>query len=240
MHVKRSQKLVFEAIILYLCKNQTLVGACFPARTFIHNLIFKKSMKYTIQTLKNSAGTNADRKYVHVMDLPPMSEKQLTEHIQHTCSLTRGDVKAALSAIADLMKEELSEGRRFHIPEVGYFSLAVDTHLPADRPIEKIKGDHIYVRNIKFRPEAAMLKDVQRRTKFSKSKHKTASCDYTDEEVVALVRKYLADNKFLTRRALQSVLSTNESSALRWLRRLVELGVIENKGTRYAPAYFLV
>ena len=66
-----------------------------------------------------------------------MTAEQLKSHIQASCSLTKGDVEATLSALREHMTRELIEGHRFYIPSIGYFSLAVDMDMPEDKPITR-------------------------------------------------------------------------------------------------------
>lgn len=79
-------------------------------------------------------------------------------------------MQATLMTLRDSMINELSHGNRFHIPEIGYFSLAVNLDMPDDKPMEKVRGDYIRVRNIKFRPDAELLNEVKRNVRFERAK----------------------------------------------------------------------
>ena len=81
-------------------------------------------LKYDIYTLNNARAQEKSAKYVRIVQHEPMTEKQLQEKIQSRCSLTKGDVAAVLAELHDLMVEEFSMGRRFYIPEIGYFSMS--------------------------------------------------------------------------------------------------------------------
>lgn len=95
------------------------------------------SIKYEIQSIKNSKGTGKEQEFVRIFENPPQTDRQLESHIQDNCSLTKGDVQATLMTLRDSMINELSHGNRFHIPEIGYFSLAVNLDMPDDKPMEK-------------------------------------------------------------------------------------------------------
>ena len=88
------------------------------------------SIKYEIQSIKNSKGTGKEQEFVRIFENPPQTDRQLESHIQDNCSLTKGDVQATLMTLRDSMINELSHGNRFHIPEIGYFSLAVNLDMP--------------------------------------------------------------------------------------------------------------
>ena len=115
------------------------------------------SIKYEIHTIENSQESGEECNFARIFEHEPMTAKQLKSHIQASCSLTEGDIEATLSALREHMIHELSHGNRFYIPSIGYFSLSVDLDMPDDKPIDKVRGDYISVRNIKFRPDATIL-----------------------------------------------------------------------------------
>ena len=50
-----------------------------------------------------------------------MNADQLESHIEESCSLTKSDMEATLSALRAAMIRELSQGKRFHLPSIGSF-----------------------------------------------------------------------------------------------------------------------
>lgn len=166
------------------------------------------SIKYEIQSIKNSKGTGKEQEFVRIFENPPQTDRQLESHIQDNCSLTKGDVQATLMTLRDSMINELSHGNRFHIPEIGYFSLAVNLDMPDDKPMEKVRGDYIRVRNIKFRPDAELLNEVKRNARFERAKFSSKSSQYTEEELLAKIKEYLTANNCITRRDLQQEFRT--------------------------------
>lgn len=75
------------------------------------------SIKYEIQSIKNSQSTGEERHFARIYEGAPMSAGQLENSIESSCSLTKGDVEAALSALREQMLIELSQGNRFYIPK---------------------------------------------------------------------------------------------------------------------------
>ncbi len=123
-------------------------------------------LKYDIYTLNNAQGTGEKRQYVRIVQHEPMTEKQLQEKIQNRCSLTKGDVAAVLAELHDLLVEEFSMGRRFYIPEIGYFSMSASLEMPEENPDKKITGKEVRITGINFRPEEKLMKEVQRNVHF--------------------------------------------------------------------------
>ena len=67
------------------------------------------SIKYEIQSIKNSQGSGEERHFARIFEQAPMTAQQLAAHIQNSCTLTKADVEATLSALRDYMLHELSK-----------------------------------------------------------------------------------------------------------------------------------
>ena len=198
------------------------------------------SIKYEIHSIKNSQGTGEERNFARIFEHEPMTAKQLKSHIQATCSLTEGDIEATLSALREHMIHELSHGNRFYIPYIGYFSLSVDLNMPDDKPIDKVRGDYISVRNIKFRPDATMLQEVKNKVRFERADFSSKSSKYTEEEMLEKIKGFLATNHCINRRDMEMQFGLRQSVALKWLKHFTEIGALKKDGARNSPVYFLV
>ena len=186
------------------------------------------SIKYEIQSIKNSQSTGEERHFARIYEGAPMSASQLENSIESSCSLTKGDVEAALSALREQMLSELSQGNRFYIPNIGYFSLSVDLDMPDGKSVDKARGDYISVRNIKFRPDFSLLQEVKTKARFERAQFSTKSKEFTEEE-----------NSYINRRAMETLFNLRQSTALKWLRHFTEIGVLRKEGERNYPVYFL-
>lgn len=197
------------------------------------------SIKYEIQSIKNSQGTGKEQHFVRIFEDAPMSAQQLESHIQSSCSLTKGDVEATLSALRECMIHDLSHGHRFYIPSIGYFSLSVDLDMPEGKSADKVRADHISVRNIKFRPDASMLQEVKMNTRFERAKFSTKSKEHTEEMMLENIKAYLATNTCINRRAMEIHFGLRQNAALKWLKHFTEIGVLKKEGARNSPVYFM-
>ena len=128
-------------------------------------------LKYDVYTITNAEGSGEERKYVRLKQYEAMTAHELEATIQQRCSLTKGDVAAVLSELHDIVVSEFSMGRRVYIPELGYFSLAVNLEMPADKPNKKITGKEVRLRGINFRPEAGLLREIDRNIHFVRSQY---------------------------------------------------------------------
>lgn len=139
------------------------------------------AIKYEIQKLKNAQGKGDERRFVRIYEQEPMTADELQTQIQDNCSLTKSDVAATLKALSELMKQELASGRRFYLPDIGYFKLSVDLSMSENTLTDKVRADNISVRNIKFRPNSVMLRHVKTKVRFERSRSTTTSRQYTEE-----------------------------------------------------------
>ena len=197
------------------------------------------SIKYEIHSIKNSQGSGKEQKFVRLFERLPQADSQLESHIQSHSPLSKGTVQATLMTLRDYMVRELSQGNRFHIPEIGYFSLSVDLEMPEEMSADKARGDYISVRNIKFRPDAGLLNAVKLGARFERARFSSKSRQYSEEELLEKIKEYLAANNCITRRVLEQEFGLRQGAALKCLKHLTETGVLKKEGARNAPVYFL-
>ena len=197
------------------------------------------NIKYNIQSIKNAQGNGKDREFVRLYENAPLSPRQLEEHIRNHTNLTPGALHGVLDTLGDCMAHALSEGTRFHLPGIGYFSLGARLDKPDGAADGKVRGNQIKVDGIKFRPEARLLARVKRNARFERARYSTRSRQYTEAELLAKIKDYLATNSCITRRILEMEFKLRETAALNWLRHFTETGVLIKDGTSNAPVYLL-
>lgn len=196
------------------------------------------AIKYDIRAIPNSGGTGRARRYVHVADSPAMTADDLYEEINRSCSLTRGDVLAALSALREVMERELRAGRRFCLPEVGWFSVKAEVQPDTEKDADGVRGDDLRVRNVNFRPSGALLQRLQTEASFERSAAAPPAEGPTEAEMRAYLEEYFKGEHCLTRRTFQTRFGLGKSAANRRLRAFTEQGVLRREGTRNSAVYF--
>ena len=195
------------------------------------------SIKYEIHTIKQTHGGN--RRFALIHEHDAMSGEQLEEYIQDSCSLTRGDVCAALSALRECMLRELDSGHRFALPGIGYLSLSVHLDMADSMPDDKARADYIRVRGLNFRPCRSLLDGVRRSISFERAQFSSKSRQYGEAELADRLRMFLASNSCLTRRDMEQVFGLRKGLALRWLNHFVATGLLKRGGVKSAPVYFM-
>lgn len=196
-------------------------------------------LKYDIYTIKNAAGSDEDRQYVRLMQYEPMDEKQLLAKIQDRCTLTKGDVAAVLAELHDIAVSELTGGNRMFIPGIGYFSLSASLEMPEDKPGKKITGREVRITGINFRPEATLMQEVQRGVHFARSRYSSQSTQYTEEKMLAKIKDYLQDNRYITSRIMCMQFGLTRYATDKWLKLFCAKGILVKDGTPHSPIYFL-
>lgn len=197
------------------------------------------NIKYELHSIHNAQGTGKERYFARLFENEPMTADDLEDSIQTSCTLTKGDVKGALSALSEVMIRELTQGSRFHIPSIGYFSLSVETNMPEGKTPEKMRGDYIRVKGIKFRPEASLMQRVKNDTRFERASFTTKSELHSEESMIKKMKEYLSTADFINRQSMQSIFGLRRTTALKWLKHFTETGVLRKEGTRNFPIYFL-
>ena len=196
-------------------------------------------IKYDIQHLSNAQGKGISRPYVQLsmQHLSPPAE--LEEMAERNTTLTRADMRAALSVVAEFVKTQLARGSRVHLPGLGYFALAASIDRPADEGQQPIKGSDIRVRTVKFKPEAALLELLRRNVGFRRSAPAQVSRKYTQAELSALLTDYLKEHRYITCRTFRAEFQLCSTQAYAWLKQLCDIGMLRREGNGHCVFYTL-
>lgn len=130
-------------------------------------------------------------------------------------------------------------GRRFYIPEIGYFSMSASLEMPEENPDKKITGKEVRITGINFRPEGKLMEEVQRNVHFVRSRYSNQSTKYSEEKMLENIKEYLQKNRYITTRILRILFGLTPYMAQKWLTHFCEKGIMVKEGTPHAPIYFL-
>lgn len=99
------------------------------------------AIKYEIHYLPNAGGNEETRRFAHIFEQTAMTDKEMISRIaRHSC-LGEGEVSSVLMKLRDIIEEDLQDGRRVNIPEIGYLSLSVDLDMDDLKPDNKVRAD---------------------------------------------------------------------------------------------------
>ena len=196
-------------------------------------------LKYDLYTINNAMGSGKSRQYVRLILREPLTARELETAIEKRCSLTKGDVAAVLTELRDLCVQAFIEGRRFYIPEIGYFSLAASLNVDDNNADRKVTGHDVRIAGINFRPEASLVKEVSQGVRFVRTKHSNQSSQYTEHQMSEQVRAYLKEHGYITCKIMRTQFGLTQYLAQKWLNRLCNAGVIAKGGVPRFPLYVL-
>lgn len=196
-------------------------------------------LKYEIYSIANSQGSGEERKYVRLKQQKAMTASELEATIQNRCSLTKGDVAAVLTELRDIAVQEFAMGRRFYIPEIGYFSLSIGLDMPEDKPDKKITGNEVRLRGINFRPEASFLQEVNMNMRHVvRSEYTSQSRKYDKEKIWTKLQEYFKNERYITIKLMCNQFGLSRYMAQKWLDLFISEGRIIKDGTPHSPIYF--
>lgn len=196
-------------------------------------------LKYDVYTITNAEGSGEERKYVRLKQHEAMTASELEATIQQRCTLTKGDVAAVFTELHDIVVTEFSMGRRVYVPQLGYFSLAVNLEMPEDNPDKKITGKEVRLRGINFRPEVGLLQEIERNIHFVRSEYSSRSNFFTEEKLWARLQEFFKENRYLTVSLMRMKFGLTRHMAQKWIDYFIAKGLLIKDGTPRSPIYFL-
>jgi predicted histone-like DNA-binding protein len=170
-----------------------------------------------------------------VVTFGKITTEQLAREIQYESSLTRADVKAVLTSLADKLAEHLAEGQKIHLEGIGYLSVS----LQCDKEIhnhEDMKRAPVAFKSVNFRADEELKKKL-RVAKLERSTIRPHSMPLSNEEIDAKLAEHFATQPIITRRQFQHLCLMRESTAHRHIHRLVEEGKLQNVSSSRNPVY---
>ena len=196
-------------------------------------------MKYEVHRIKNVQGTGKSRVYIQLRNRKAQTTEELLREMEASCTLKASDVKAVMTEIREIAIRELSQGKSFHLPEIGYLSLAVGNTPPDKKANGKITGKDIYVRKIRFRAEKKLLAEVSRNVSFTKSNYSTLSAEYSEDALWEKVAAYLSTHPYINQQAMRTEFGLSEYKAKQWLSLFVANGRLKKTSKCRHSLYYL-
>ena len=92
------------------------------------------------------------RRFAHIFEQTAMTDKEIISRIARRSCLGEGEAHCRTHETRDIIEENLQDGRRINIPEIGYLSLSVDLDMDDLKPDNKVRAEYVSVRGIDFGP----------------------------------------------------------------------------------------
>lgn len=114
-----------------------------------------KSVSYSVVPRKNPMEPNSDPYfYAQAQANGDVTTREMSERIQKTCTVTRADVAAVLTALEDVIVEALSAGEIVRLGDLGSFQIGLSGK--GANTEERYDSSLIRKAKINFRPGLAL------------------------------------------------------------------------------------
>lgn len=150
---------------------------------------------------------------------------ELAQQLSERCSLTPGDVKAALSGLADMMAERMAAGYSVRLDGIGVFTASLG--LVDGKEREQADGTRrnaasIKVRGVNFRADRQLVQrtDANCHPERTTRRFATSSTRYTPQERLQLALDYIATHGSMRLDDYVRLTGLTRSTASRELCRL--------------------
>ena len=170
---------------------------------------------------------------VTVVNSKLTTTKELAEYINHACSVTESDVVAVLQALGKCVRDELLDGNRVELDNLGTFSLSLTC---GQKKLEdRVTKKDIRVKNILFTP-CAEMKQAMRGAEIV-SGGPNPNKQLTDEVILRRLAKYFENHELMQRRNFEAVCECSRYTALQKLNELVKAGKLRAMGAKNIRFY---
>lgn len=211
----------------------------FARQSFIHLLRYETVMAIPFEFYANpNPDPDAPKRYhPRVVAKGTVSLKEIVETVSGRCTLSPADLHAAVTAIEQVVSENLANGFRVRLDGLGSFSLTLSS--PEIDDPSKVRAQSVSVKSVVFSPEKAFVSHSQSRG-FERSAEKPHSAEVTIDQVKETVGAYLEENSFVRRTDVERILGLTKSTAQRVIKTLTAMGFLRNiSGDSHHPLYAL-
>lgn len=167
--------------------------------------------------------------FPRITDSEIVNEQQLAELISSHGTLSRGNAKAALNDLAEVMADLLRGGKTIHIPLLGSFKLSIGTdstiHPDSDRRMQSI-----VVRGVNFQPAQELI-DTIGQPAFQWMPTTGVAIAPTADQLIPQLLTYLQTHGSITRDDFERTFGLKRTTAYSRLKELVKMGVIVAVGS---------
>ena len=174
---------------------------------------------------------------VSVVPMPPITTKEMAEHIGFATSVNKVDVIAVLSALGHELSHALLDGHTVQIDEIGSFSIKLG--LKEAKHLNDLVTQHdITVKGVSFRP-CKELKESLRSAEIVSGGHAVRTL-LTRDIAERRLRTFFEDNDYIYRSQMEQLCECSTYLATKYLNLFVKEGRLRALGRKnsrfYAPS----
>lgn len=199
------------------------------------------TIKFKLQEVPHAKDEEAKSFYPIVANGGKLTADAFCELIHQRSTLTKSDIWAVMMDAAQVLAENLSNGTRVELPELGTFAPSVVSDEPIRDLEDKQIARHLRVDTIDFTPRTALMKSMLNVSFHRADQMVKRRAVLTDQQLLESVEKLCAEsvNHSFDCQDFQRILGIRRTKACTLLRELTEKGVLLKQGKRNSPYYTL-
>ncbi len=175
-----------------------------------------------------------------VLHARPVGSKTYTledavRQISQKCTLTPGDVKAALVELTDYIATNLREGNRVQLDGLGNFSISLKCKPATDR--KEVRSQDVHFNRIHFQSAVSLNKRLQT-MKLYRLPDSMQKIQSTREERLEVLLQKLETEPFVTTRMYRRMTGLSDYAVKKDLTAFAEEGILVCNASRHAKFYY--
>ena len=179
--------------------------------------------------------------YPVVVEESKFTAEDFCRTIHERCTLTEGEVWAVMISAAEIIAEQLSNGKRVELPALGTFAPSIVSDTPITNAGDAQIARCLRMDTIDFKPLAALMKRMHH-VSYHRAQQVVKKCvTLTDEQLLEHIHTLhqSSPNHTFDRHDFQTSVGYGRAKACNVLRELTEKGIIIKQGKRNSPYYTL-
>lgn len=189
------------------------------------------TIKFSVHRNPKTDPTAPDTFHVRPDTYYTAENNEIIDHLQQYHSLSTVYTEPLFRQLPRVIVEFLTENKNVHINGLGTFSLRLAFRPSTDDADAKpvftdpalITGNNVQADSIIFKPDKDFLNLLHRQPLHYENTigrgNVGHTSQYTEQQMQELLRSYLAEHPFITRRQLMNLLHLTDHTARRWLER---------------------
>ena len=173
---------------------------------------------------KSNEKEEKPKMFPRIIDSEVVCEQRLAELMAVHGSLSRGNAKAALTDLAEVMAELLREGKTIDIPMLGSFKLSIGTDAEI-HPDSSRRMHSIVVRGVNFQPDKQLMDAIGNPT-FQWKPTTGVAIAPTTCQLIPQLNDYFQKHNSITRAEFEHLFRLKRTTAYMRLKELEKMGVI--------------
>lgn len=184
---------------------------------------------------KGNEKEGKSKMFPRIINSEVVCEQRLAELMTAHGSLSRGNAKAALTDLAEVMAELLREGKTIEIPMLGSFKLSIGADAEI-HPDSSRRMHNIVVRGVNFLPDKQLMDAIGHPT-FQWKPTTGVAIAPTVSQLIPQLNNYFQKHDSITSAEFEHLFRLKRTTAYKRLKELTEKGVIEAVGSGRETRY---